>query len=110
MQTMAESRTDERVARLEGPVDEAFARVDQRFDQIDQRFEQVDQRFEQVDLRFEQVDERFGKLEGKLESMQREMNLRFEGFRRDQFHGLIAICGVMVAGFVGVMGLLATQL
>jgi hypothetical protein len=71
--------------------------------------ERLDEFGKRIDERFDRVDERFEKLATSIESMQREMNQRFEGFRRDIFHGLIAICGVMVTGFVGVMGLIVTQ-
>jgi len=95
MQTMTEDRTDERIARLE--------------ERVEQGFEQVDQRFEQVDKQFKAVDKRFEKLEDKLESLQKEMNQRFEGIHRNMFHGLLVLCGVMMTGFVGVMGMIITQ-
>lgn len=88
MQTMTESRTDERMARLE---------------------ERVEKGFEQVDQQFKAVDKRFEKLEDKLESLQKEMNQRFEGIHRNMFHGFLVLCGVMMTGFVGVMGMIITQ-
>ncbi|BCB97228.1 hypothetical protein JZK55_21500 [Dissulfurispira thermophila] len=73
---------EERVAYLEGKVEEhskvwsdlkdmminhdskmiAFEqRIDRRFEAIDKRFEAIDRRFEAIDRRFEAIDQKFSK-------------------------------------------------
>jgi hypothetical protein len=64
---------EERLAYLEGRVEdhsqmvngirEALASLETR---MDRRFEQIDRRFEQIDRRFEQVDQRFDALDAKM--------------------------------------------
>ena len=72
----------ERVARIEGTVEEQTMRIDdvrdtikgldermdRRFDGVDRRFDAVDHRFDAVGRRFENVDRRFDSLERKLDS------------------------------------------
>jgi hypothetical protein len=59
----------------------------------------MDRKFDKIDGRLERIDGRFERMEDRIDSMQ-----------RTTVHGVIAISGAMVAGFAGVMGLLATQL
>jgi tetrahydromethanopterin S-methyltransferase subunit G len=102
MQTMTERSTDERLDRLEEKVDEGFTQVDQRFQEVDQRFAQVDQKLGQI-------DERFDGMEGEFKAMQREINQRFDGIHHLMFQGIIAICGMIITGFLGVLAFVATQ-
>ncbi len=71
---------EERLAYLEGRVEDHSqmvngiresigsleARMDRRFEQMDRRFEHLDGRFEQIDRRFEAVDQRFESLDAKM--------------------------------------------
>jgi archaellum component FlaC len=85
MEAVRESWTDERL-------DNFRERVEERFDNVDRRFDSVDRRLDNVDRRLDRVEDR-------LDSIQRAM-----------IYGTVAISGSIVAGFVGVIGLVATQL
>ena len=78
----------ERVARIEGTVEEQTMRIDDVRDAIKGLNERMDGRFEGVDRRFGSVDRRFDSLERKLDS---------------HFKWLM---GVMVAAFGTVAGLI----
>ena len=56
----------EAVASLERRMDAGFEAIDRRFEAIDRRFEAIDRRFETIDRRFEAIDHRFDALEAKL--------------------------------------------
>ena len=81
--------------------------TDERLDDLN---EKVDKGFADVDKRFEQVDKRFERLDDRLEAMQKEMNLRFDSIHKLMFQGLLAIVGFMVTGFLGVAGLIFSQM
>jgi hypothetical protein len=51
----------------------------------------VDERFDHVDQRFEQVDKRFDRLEADM---------------RELRHGLFALAGIMLTGFLTLAGLI----
>ena len=82
---------DERVAFLEGRVDEHSrgvddmralvvqldGKVDRRIDGLDGRFEAIDRRFEAVDRRFEDVDRRFIALEGQIGALDQKISRQF---------------------------------
>ena len=82
---------DERVAFLEGRVDEHSrgvddmralvvqldGKVDRRIDGLDGRFEAIDRRFDAVDRRFEDVDRRFIALEGQIGALDQKMSRQF---------------------------------
>ena len=70
--------------------------TDERLDDLNHR---VDLGFERLDRRFDSVDGRFDRLESRFDSMQRTM-----------LHGFIAISAAMLAGFAGMIALIATQL
>jgi hypothetical protein len=61
--------------------------------------ERLTRRFDRIDSHLERIDTRLAGLDGRLESLHRMMVRAF-----------VAISAAMVAGFAGVMGLLATQL
>lgn len=86
---------DERVAFLEGRVDEHSrgadevralvvhldAKVDRRIDGLDGRFETIDRRFDAVDRRFEAIDGRFDAIDQRFEAIDRRFDAvdrRFE--------------------------------
>ena len=82
---------DERVAFLEGKVEEHSrgvdelralviqldAKVDRRIDGLDGRFEAIDRRFEAVDRRFEAVDRRFADLDSQITALDRKVSRQF---------------------------------
>ncbi len=104
---MAQEWTDGRLDDLSDKVDRGFERVDQRFEKVDQRFENVDQRLDRIDDKiergFERVDQRFDREFGRV-------NERLDSIQRSMVHALIAITGGILAGFSGIMVLIATQL
>ncbi len=69
----------------EGRLDDLNGKVDRGFDKIDRRFEKVDQRLERID--------------GRLDALQRTM-----------VQGVIAMTAAILAGFGGLIVLIATQL
>ena len=99
METMRESWTDERLDDFAAHVDRRFDEVDRRFDEVDRRFEEVDRRFDRVDHRLDKVDSHLERIDGRLDAIQRSM-----------FHGVIVLTGGMLAGFSGILVLIATQL
>jgi len=90
---MAQEWTDGRLDDLSDKVDAGFEKAEQRFDRIDDKLERG---FERVDQRF---DREFSRVNERLDSIQRSM-----------VHALIAITGGILAGFSGIMVLIATQL
>ena len=112
------------VEKLERRMEENFEVVGQRFEQVDRRFEQIDKRFEQhfelVDKRFEQhfelVDRRFGNLEADLREHRRDTKRgfeivadRLEKTNRMIVFGALTLTGGFMAGFAGLITLVATQ-
>ena len=103
MPVMLERWNDDKMDALSDRVDERFEQVDKRFEQIDRRFEQVDKRFEQVDKRFEQVYE-------ELRELRLDTKAGFERTHRLMIQGILALSAAYMAGFAGLIGLVATQL
>ncbi len=121
---------DERVAFLEGRVDEHSrgvddmralvvqldGKVDRRIDGLDGRFEAIDRRFDAIDARFESIDRRFEAIDRRFEAIDR----RFEAVDRrfeDVDRRFIAIEGQISAldqkmsrQFLWLMGALTTVL
>ena len=64
-------------------VHEGFLRVDEKFITVDEKFLRVDERFDRVDDKFERVDEKFKRVDERFESMQREINIRFDAVLRE---------------------------
>jgi hypothetical protein len=85
MYNVRESWTD---ARL----DDFATHVDRRFDEVDRRLDKVDRRLDKIDHRLERFDERLGSIQKTL------------------VNGFIGLAAAMVAGFGGLMALIATQL
>ncbi len=89
---------EERVAYLEGKVEEhtmmwsdlkdmminhdskmiAFEqRIDRRFEAIDRRFEAIDKRFEAIDRRFESMDRRFEAMDRRIDALDQKFTKFF---------------------------------
>jgi tetrahydromethanopterin S-methyltransferase subunit G len=65
------------VVQLDGKVDRRIDGLDGRFEAIDRRFETIDRRFEAVDRRFEDVDRRFTALEGQIGALDQKVSRQF---------------------------------
>ena len=72
------------VVQLDGKVDRRidgldgrFEAVDRRFEAIDRRFEAIDRRFDAIDARFETIDRRFIALEGQIAALDQKMSRQF---------------------------------
>ncbi len=81
---MRKSWTDERL-------DDFRVDVDRRFDDVDKRFDKVDKRFDKVDRELTRVND------------------RLDDLYRAVFYGVIALTSAMLAGFAGMITLVATQ-
>jgi hypothetical protein len=81
--------------------------TDDRLDDLNKR---VDAGFTRVDERFGQVDAEFRALRSEMNARFDHMDARFDAMQRTMAQGVVALSAAMIAGFAGVMGLLATQL
>jgi hypothetical protein len=88
MEAMRQSWTDERMDDFRGEVGRRFDEVGQRFDQFEQR-----------------VDKRFGNVEIELH----RINDRLDGMNKAIAFGALTLSGAMLAGFAGMITLVATQ-
>jgi septation ring formation regulator EzrA len=70
----------------------------------------VDKRFDKVDERFDRVDERFDRIEDRMESGFNRLNDRIDDLAKVLIGGVIAFTAAMLAGFAGILALIATQL
>ena len=97
------------VVQLDGKVDRRIDGLDGRFEAIDRRFEAIDRRFEAIDRRFEAIDRRFDTIDARFEAIDR----RFEAVDRRfiALDGQIsALDQKMSRQFLWVMGALTTVL
>lgn len=79
-------------------------------DRLDEFAANVDKRFDQVDQRFEQVDKRFDRIEDRMEKGFNRLNDRLDDLVKVLIGGVIAFTGAMLAGFAGILVLIATQI
>jgi hypothetical protein len=100
-----ESWTDGRLDEFKESVNRRFDEVDKRFDQVDKRFELVDQRFDKVEadmkVGFDRVDKDIRELRGEIS----QIHITIGAMQRTMVQGVIAICGVMITGFVALAGI-----
>jgi tetrahydromethanopterin S-methyltransferase subunit G len=82
MYSVRENWTDERL-------DEFGARVDQRFDAVDKRLDRIEDR----------IEDGFARSNERLDSIQRAIA-----------YGAVTLTGGIIAGFSGILILIATQL
>ena len=118
---------DERVAFLEGRVDEHSrgvgdmralvvqldGKVDRRIDGLDGRFEAIDRRFEAIDARFEAIDRRFDRRFETIDRRFEAVDRRFEDVDRrfTALEGQIGALDQKVSRqFLWLMGALTTVL
>lgn len=111
---MTQEWTDGRLDDLSKKVDRGFEHVDRRFERVDQRFQQVDQRFQRVEreianLRVETRTE-FTQLRSEMNAGFAKIDERLDSLHRALVQGAIAMAGATLAGFSGVLVLIATQL
>jgi hypothetical protein len=74
---------------------------------LDEFKESVNRRFDEVDRRFDQVDKRFDRVEGDIQGVRGEISqlrVSMEAMQRTMMQGVIGICGVMITGFVTLIG------
>jgi hypothetical protein len=95
MEAMRKSWTDDRL-------DDFAKGVDRRFDEVDRRFDEVDRRIGEFDQR---VDKRFENVEVELH----RVNDRLDGMSKAIVFGAFTMTGAMLAGFAGMITLVATQ-
>jgi tetrahydromethanopterin S-methyltransferase subunit G len=63
-----------------------------------------------VDRRFDEIDKRFDKIEDRMDVGFNRLNDRLDDLVRAVIGGFIALTCGMIAGFVGIIALVATQL
>ena len=117
---------EERVAYLEGRVEEHSKnvdgirealvslehRVDGRLQTLDQQVQalerRMDGRFESVDGRFEtlegHVNARFNAVDGRFDALEAQMNARFEAIDGRMFRQFVWLVGVQVTTLAAVLG------
>ena len=97
------------VVQLDGKVDRRIDGLDGRFEAIDRRFDAIDRRFDTIDARFDAIDRRFDTIDARFETIDR----RFEAVDRRfiALDGQIsALDQKMSRQFLWVMGALTTVL
>jgi hypothetical protein len=104
---MAQEWTDGRLDDLSKKVDQGFEHVDHRFEQVDRRFERVEK--EIGNLRVETRTE-FTALRGEVKEGFARIDQRLDSIQRTMVQGVIAMAGATLAGFSGILVLIATQL
>jgi tetrahydromethanopterin S-methyltransferase subunit G len=96
MEAMRQSWTDERLDDFRGEVNRRF---DELSGSVDHRFGEVDRRFNEVDRRFDNVDHELHRINDRLDGMSKAI-----------VFGAISLTGGILAGFGGMIVLMATQL
>jgi hypothetical protein len=91
----------------DGRLDDLSTRVDRGFEQVDQRFERVEK--EIGNLRVETRTE-FTALRGEVKEGFARIDQRLDSIQRTMVQGVIAMAGATLAGFSGILVLIATQL
>ena len=86
---------DAKVDRRIDGLDGRFEAIERRFEAIDRRFEAIERRFEAVDRRFEDFDRRFGSIEAQIAALDRKMSRQF-----------LWLMGVLTTVLVSVIGTL----
>ena len=100
MEAMRNTWSDDRLDDLNLKVDRGFEAVDRRFEAVDRRFQQVESEIHS--LRLETV--------GEFKAVRKEMNEGFRGVHRLMVQTIVALVGVLLAGFSGMLVLLAALL
>jgi tetrahydromethanopterin S-methyltransferase subunit G len=95
MEAMRQSWTDDRM-------DDLSHRIEARFDEIDRRFERIEGEIRgfrtEVNARFGEVHTRMDRMDDRLDAMHRVM-----------IQGFIAMTSAILAGFAGMIAVLAAQ-
>lgn len=113
MKVMHGDSVEARIGALAAQVEKLERRMEENFEVVGQRFEQVDKRFGQ---HFEQIDKRFENLEADLREHRRDTKRgfeivadRLEKTNRMIVFGALTMTGGFMAGFAGLITLVATQ-
>lgn len=101
---------EERVAYLEGRVEEqthmingireAIVHLEER---MDRRFEGVERRFEGIDTRFAGIDRRFEALESRIDALDRKLDRRTDALDEKLSSHFVWLVGVQVTTFVAIV-------
>ena len=100
MEAMRNSWTDDRLDDLNLKVDRGFEEADKRFEQVDRRFQRVESEIHS--LRMETVAE--------FKAVRKEINEGFHLMHRLMVQMIVALVGVLLTGFGGMLVLLAQLL
>lgn len=92
-----EAWTDERLDDLNDRVTDGFRQVDERFDKVDERFERADER----------MDAHFKELRAEIIGARIGVEARLDALYRTMAYSLVGLAGILVAGLVGIFGLVA---
>jgi len=87
---------DGRMIGLEQRIDRRFEAIDKRFEAIDKRFEAIDRRFEAIDRRFEAIDRRFEALENRIQAMDAKFTKYFLWIIGFQFSILLTLVAILL--------------
>jgi tetrahydromethanopterin S-methyltransferase subunit G len=105
------ARVDERVAHLEGQVNELSQRLGgveaaiQHLEQrADVRFDNVDRRFEAIDRRFEAVDRRFDTLDRRIDALDTKWSHQLDALDTKISRQFVWLVGIMVTTMIAMVG------
>ena len=103
---------DERVAYLEGRVEENSQMVNGIREALTSLEARMDRRFEGIDRRFEAIDRRFEAVDQRLESLETKMSRQFVWLVGIQVTSLIAVAGgfaAVASGFASLAAAIASH-
>ena len=110
MEAMRAAWSDDRLDALSDKVDERFDAVSQRFDEIDRRFSEVDRRLLEMDKRFHRIETRLDRIDHRFELLGDTLDQRLYSIQRTMLVGVFALSSAFIAGFAGMITLVATQI
>lgn len=84
----------------DGRLDEFKESVNRRFDEVDKRFDKVETGMKEG---FVRVDKDIRELRGEIS----QIHVTLGAMQRTMLQGFIAICGIMITGFVTLIGITA---
>jgi hypothetical protein len=106
MEAMRQSWTDDRLDDLNRKVDQRFDRVDDRFDQADR---EAERRFKEVDRRLDGFEVDIREVRAQITELGAQTHARLDSIQRSIMFGALTLTGGMIAGFAGMITLVATQ-
>lgn len=100
---------EERVAFLEGKVEEHSRTLDGVREAVVQLEQRMDRRFEGVDRRFEALDRRFEALERRLDGLDQKLDQRTDALDQKISRQFVWLVGVQVTTLVALVGALLAR-